>query len=126
VTFLCLVAPALALALLAAHFLRASNGFAIALCVVMIGLLFVRRRWAARTIQAALVLGAIEWLRLAATLVAARQAMGEPFQRLAFILGGVAAFTALCALVFQTKGLRAWFRFDSGVTAASRAGDESP
>ena len=112
-TFLYLAAPALAFVVLAAHFLRASNGVAIVICAVMIALLFVRRGWAARTMQVALLLGAIEWLHLAVVLVLARQAMGEAFLRLAFILGGVALFTALSALVFRTEQLRG--RFGLGV-----------
>ncbi len=108
-----LAAPALAFVLLGAHFLRASNWLAIALCAVMIALLFVPRRWAARTVQAALVLGAIEWLRLGFTLAVARRAIGEPFLRLAVILGGVAVFTALCALVFRNGRIRARFGLDA-------------
>ena len=108
-----LAAPALAFVLLATHFLRAANWVAVALCAAMIGVLFVRRRWAARASQAALLLGAVEWLRLAFTLAVARRAMGEPFLRLAFILGAVAVFTALCALVFRNSRIRARFGLDA-------------
>jgi hypothetical protein len=113
VTFLYLCAPALAFVVLAAHFLRAGNWVGIAVCAVVMGLLFVPRRWAARAIQGALLLAAIEWLRLTVALVLARQAMGEPFLRLALILGGVALFTAISALVLQTKRVRARFRLSS-------------
>ena len=112
-TILYLAAPALAFVLLGAHFLRAGNWLSIAACVVMIALLLVRRRWAARMIQAALVLGAIEWLRLAFTLVVARRTMGQPFLRLAFILGGIAVLTALSALVFRNSRIRARFGLDA-------------
>jgi hypothetical protein len=120
VTFVWLAAPALAIILLAAHFLRAGNRVAIAVCAVMLGLLFVPRRRAARTIQAALVLGAIEWLRLTVGLVLARQATGVPFLRLALILGGVALFTAISALVFESRRCR--IRFGLDVDASCAAG----
>jgi hypothetical protein len=111
--FAFLIPPVVAFLLLAAHFYRAGIHLAVAVAVAMIVLVFVRRPWAARIIQLALVLAGIEWLRSAVTLVHARGAMGEPYLRLALILGGVALFTALAALVVQTRRAREHF----GMTA---------
>jgi len=102
-----LLPPALALAVLAAHFYRAGLGIAVGAVVALAALLFVRRPWAARTLQVALVAGAVEWIRSAAELVALRESMGQPWTRLAIILGAVALFTALSALVFEARSLRA-------------------
>jgi hypothetical protein len=99
--------------LLAAHFFRGENQLAALISILMIILVFVRRPWAARAIQACLVLGSVEWLRSTISLVHYRIAMGQPFLRLAIILGGVALFTALASLVFQTGKLKAHFRFGS-------------
>jgi hypothetical protein len=111
-TILCLIPPVIGFLLLAAHFHRADNHLATLACLLVIGLCYVRRPWSARTLQVLLLLGAIEWLRSAASLVLARSAMGEPMLRLALILGGVALFTALSALVFRTGRLRAHFNLD--------------
>jgi hypothetical protein len=109
-----LLAPALALLVLAAHFYRASAWLPIAVVAAVSALLFVRQPWAVRAIQAALVVGAIEWIRSAAQLVALRESMGQPWTRLAIILGAVALFTALSALVFETRSLRARYRLTRG------------
>lgn len=101
-----LLLPALALLVLAAHFLRAGQPAGVVVCVAGIGLLFVRRWWAARTIQALLLLGAIEWLRTLAVLSAARRAAGEPWLRMAAILSAVALATAAALLVFRVARMR--------------------
>ncbi len=105
-----LILPLLALLLLAAHFYRADRMVLAVLCAALTLLLVVPRPWAARTLQAALVLGAIEWLRTLASFAATRVAVGQPYLRLALILGAVAAFTLLAAWVFQHRTLRSRFR----------------
>lgn len=104
-----LILPFLALLLLAAHFYRADWPAAAILSAALTLLLAVPRPWAARTLQLALVLGAIEWLRTLAAFAAMRMAAGQPYLRLVLILGGVAGFTLLAAWVFQHPTLRARF-----------------
>jgi len=104
----------LVLAILAAHFYRAAQWAGFGVTVALLPLLLVRAPWAARVLQAALVLGALEWLRTAAALVAVRQSMGQPYTRLALILGAVALATALCALLFQWRPVRERFRLGEG------------
>lgn len=96
----------LSLLVLGAHFLRAGNIAMVAAVLVVLGLLGVRRRWAARVVQAALLLGAVEWVRTLVDLVALRTQAGQPVLRLVLILGGVALVTGLSALVFRAAGLR--------------------
>jgi len=105
-----LLLPFLALLLLAAHFYRAGWLPLAALSAALTLLLAVPRPWAARTLQAALVLGAIEWLRTLAAFATMRMAVGQPYLRLALILGAVAALTLLAAWVFQHRALRGRFR----------------
>ena len=69
-------------------------------------MLVIPRRWIARWTQAVLILAACEWVRATLVYVSARQDLGMPWGRLAIILGSVALFTLLSALVFQTKTLR--------------------
>jgi hypothetical protein len=114
-----LIPPIIAFLLLAAHFFRSENLILALVCVLAIFLVLVRRPWAARTIQVCLVLGSVEWLHATISLILSRSQMGQPFLRLALILGGVTLFTALSSLVFQTAKLKG--RFDLG---QHRSGDK--
>ena len=89
----------LSLIVLGAHFLRSGSVVMVAIVLVVLGLLFVRRLWAARTVQAALLLGAVEWVRTLARLAVWRAQEGQPALRLVLILGSVALLTGLSALV---------------------------
>jgi uncharacterized membrane protein len=106
-----LVIPALALLLLAAHFFHAGAGLVAASCLMLVALLFIRRRWAGRTVQLVLAAGAVEWVLTAYTLAQLRLRHDEPYLRLVFILGGVTAFTAIAAVLFQHSALRTRFAF---------------
>jgi hypothetical protein len=105
-----LVLPSLAALLLAAHFFRAGQLALAAVSVGALALLAVPRAWSARLLQAALVVGALEWLRTLAAFAATRVALGQPWLRLAVILLAVAAFTATSAAVFQQRALRGRYR----------------
>ncbi len=92
---------ALAFLALGAHLLRSGWLPLVALPLLLIPLLFASAPWAVRACRAALALGALEWLRTLAVLAAARSAGGEPWGRMAVILGAVAAFTAGSALLLR-------------------------
>jgi hypothetical protein len=109
-TALLLTLPTLSLALLGAHFYRASLWPVVALCGLLLVLLWTQRRpWAATLLQWGLVLGAAEWLWTVLVLVQQRMAMGQAWQRLALILLAVTVFTAVSALVFRHPRLRQRF-----------------
>jgi hypothetical protein len=97
------------LLVLGAHFLRYGNLAGVLAVLILVGLLFVPRPWAARVVQAALVLGTLEWLRTLFVLVRWRAAHGEPIARMAVILAVVAALTLGSALLFQSRRLRALY-----------------
>ncbi len=101
-----LIAPVLSLLVLAAHFYRASLMPLAALSLAVAFLLLVPRAWAARAVQIAVLLGAIEWVRTLMMLVAERMSWDQPWLRLAAILGTVALLTAASALVFRASRLR--------------------
>ncbi len=103
---LLLIFPGLSFVLLAAHFYRAGQLMLAIASLALIALLAVPRRWAARTAQIALALGALEWLRTLAVFAAERLSAGQPYLRLVAILLAVAAFTASSALVFRHARLR--------------------
>jgi len=96
--------------LLTLHFFRSDNLPAMALSFLMIFFIFVRRPWASRALQVFLLLGSVEWIRTTFMLVMARSERGEPFLRLAIILGTVALFTALASLIFRTARIKTYFR----------------
>ncbi len=105
-TLLLLLPPALALAVLGAHFYRAASWPLLLASVALIGLLAVPRAWAARLVQACLLAGALEWAWTAFVFVQERIALGRPWTRLAVILAVVALLTAAAALVFRHGRLR--------------------
>lgn len=103
--------------LLGAHFYRAGLPVLSGFCAGALLLLFVRSAWIPRLFQVLLVLGALEWLRALYGFAAMRIAFGEPWTRLAMILGGVALFTALSGLVFRSQKLKAFY---GGVSTENR------
>ena len=106
---LLLLPAALSLLVLGAHFLRAGNRVLVAVVLVLLGLLGVRRRWACRLVQIALLLGAAEWVRTTIALARWRSGNGQPFVRMIVILAAVTLVTALSALAFRSARLRRWY-----------------
>jgi len=94
------------LVVLGAHFLRYGNEAGVAVSLAPIALLFVQKPWAARVVQAILVLGAIEWARTLYELVQLRLAQGVPATRMVIILGAVIVLTAASALLFETQTMK--------------------
>jgi len=95
--------------LLGAHFYRSGMLVLTGLCLAVLFLLFIRKSWVPRLFQVLLLLGALEWLRSMYFFIAMRIAWGEPWTRLAIILGTVALLTALSGLVFKNRKLRAYY-----------------
>jgi hypothetical protein len=118
-----LVLPALALVLLGAHLMHAGLLPLAIVAVLLVGLLAVRRPWAARTVQLILAVAVIEWVLTAFTRAQLRLQHGDPYLRLVLILGVVALFTAVAAAVFQHPALRARFRLGRDAAAPT---DVSP
>ena len=108
--FLRLLPVVVSLLLIGAHFMRSGHVALAAISALMPVLLFLRARWIPPLFSALLALAACEWLRTLYFLAAMRIAWDQPWGRMALILGGVAAFTALSMLVFRTRKLKA--RYD--------------
>jgi len=106
ITVLLLVPAVTACILLAAHFLRFYAFGIVGLCLLLPFLLLVRRGWAARLVQVVLLLGALLWAQSGYVLAHQRMSVGEPWGRLAIIVGGVALFTLVAAVLFETRPLR--------------------
>lgn len=104
-----LTPAALSALLLAAHFLRRGQLVPCALCLAMVALLFQRSCWAPRIVQVFLIAGAGLWATTIATLVPQRAAAGEPWQRLAAILGAVMLVALAGAALLGTRRVQAHY-----------------
>jgi hypothetical protein len=111
----------LSLAVLAAHFSRHGHTMLVFLSLALAGLLVVPRRWAARLVQAALLLGVAEWVRTMIVLTRIRAEQGVPGTRMVIILAVVAILTAASMLVFETRRARARFRPSVSTSTKKRA-----
>lgn len=111
-TFLLLAPPIFSLLLLAAHFMRLDLPVLMALPLLTIALLALPKQWVAHWTRLLLLLSACEWIRITLVYVAARQEIGMPWARLAVILGTVAAWTLVSALVFQSRPLRQRYKLN--------------
>lgn len=106
-TLLLYLPVALSALLLGAHFLRAGSLLLVVLPLCVVALLALHRTWTRRLAQVVLVLGAFEWLRTLLGIAQLRAALGQPWLRMALILGAVALFTALSALLLEHRRVRA-------------------
>jgi len=96
----------LSLLVLGAHFLRQGATAYLLVCLALIVVLMIPRRWAAWIVQVSLLLGALLWAHTLIRTAGERIANGEPYVRLTIILGAVAGFTLLSALIPFTKRWR--------------------
>jgi hypothetical protein len=111
-----LIPVLLSFGLLAAHFSRTNLFPLVILSLAIPLLLFIKKAWAARSIQFLLLLGAAEWIRAMFGYIGARKAIGDDWGRLAIILGAVALLTALSGLVFRGSHLKQRYRLDRNRT----------
>lgn len=84
--------------------MREGAAFLTVACAALAGALAWRTPWVSRLIQAALVLGTVEWMWTAYVLAQQRIAMGRPWSRMVFILAVVALITA--ASIAAVEALR--------------------
>ena len=116
-----LLTPAvLATLVLAAHFLRRGQMLPFVVCVAMSGLAFVRQGWARRVWQGFLGIAVLVWLGTLAAIVRQRLHDGEAWRRPVVILGAVAAFTLVSALLLEHR--RAYAHYDGAGPAAPPPG----
>jgi hypothetical protein len=92
--------------LLSAHFYRAGLVIPAGISIAIPMFLLIRKSWVPRLLQILLLLGALEWLRSLILFTGLRIEIGQPWTRLAIILGAVALFTALSSLVFRSESIR--------------------
>lgn len=118
---LSLASAVLAFLLVGAHFLRSGQYALVVVCVLALGLLWLRRAWVPWVTQGLLALAALEWVHTIAGIAAVRVAEGRPALRMAMILGTVVVVTVLAALAQRSARARRWYAGEGGVGVAIRA-----
>lgn len=92
--------------ILAAHFLRMGAMSGVLVCLALpIVVVATRARWALRSLQVLLALGSASWIVTALRIGAQRRAAGEPWLRMALILGTVAVLSALAAALLSRRSV---------------------
>jgi hypothetical protein len=95
--------------LLGAHFLRQGNLVLAGLCLAVLGLLWVKKRWSLLLLQLFAYLGAVVWASTAIALIQQRLALGESWWRLAIILGVVALLSVVAGLLLNSAAVKERF-----------------
>ncbi len=96
--------------LIAAHFGRA-NMFVLQIASLIIPLILIwKNKISAVIVQIFLIAGGLEWIRTLVYYARIRAENGEPWLRLAIILGVVAVLTFASTLVFRTKFMKKRYR----------------
>ncbi len=105
--FLRLIPVFLSAVLMAAHFSRAGTTVLMLLSLALPLVLLVRQPWAAHLVQLALLIAGLEWLRTLWQIAGRRMEAGQPWIRMAVILGVVTLITWGSALVFRSPAMKA-------------------
>lgn len=127
VVFVQLLPAIVSLLVLGAHFLRSGSIILFFLTVALTFGLFIREPFMARVTQVALILATIEWGRYAIVFVSARMEAGQPWQRLAIIIGVVGLVSFASIFVFRTQAIKSMYHLDTDESvAASKRQSEEP
>lgn len=105
-----IVIPVLALMLLGAHALRQGDLGLTAVFACLIGLFFTRQAWVRIVAIAVLMWGGYVWADATVDFIIFRQALGVPWERLAYIMGGVILFDAFGLWVLACRVCDDFFR----------------
>jgi hypothetical protein len=90
----------------AAHFFRHYNYPLMAISLLVPFLLLIKKRWVLTVIQLLALAGAGVWINTIVVIARMRMHYGEPWKRMAVILGAVALFTAGSGLLLNLKKVR--------------------
>lgn len=102
---ICLLPAIISSLIIFAHFYRMGSSVLIVAALLLPLFLFIRRRWALRTVQAYLLVGAVEWIRALFVFIEIYERAGMSWTRLAVILGAVILFTLCSALLLFCRPL---------------------
>lgn len=109
-TALLFIAPILAHILFGAHLMFHGFGYAVAVPLVLLLLLFVPRNWMRLLQMAILFLWSLEWVHAGVMLVMARLNEGRSPVVAGAIMAATALFTLLAAFVLRTAAMKRFYR----------------
>ncbi len=109
----------LSVLLIAAHYFRNGDMGMVVFWLISPYILLYRHRWSLRVFQLILLLAAGVWLTTIYSVAQLRIEMGEPYTRMAVILGAVAAIAILSAIVLNTKKMIAKLAINDEYTGES-------
>ncbi|MGY5452855.1 hypothetical protein ACVFI8_18205 [Agarivorans sp. MS3-6] len=95
----------------AAHFYHAQQHIYVSLCIMGFFSVLIRHPMCLRFNQLAMLLLTAEWINTLAEIYVLRSAYDQPWMRMAVILGLVALFHFISALLFQHHRIRRYFGY---------------
>ncbi len=96
----------LAFILLGAHFLRAGSLWGAVVMALIPLLLLFKSRWSWLVVQICLYLGAALWINTTIAIIQQRIGWGQPWGRVALILGGVTLFTIWAGVLLNSPQVK--------------------
>ncbi len=96
--------------LLAAHFLRFHGLLPMAIFLMFLFLLVIRKMWVIRFWQVVLSLGTLLWIDTTFRLIQFRIAMNQPWLRMAIIMGVIIFFTAFSGIWLESRKIKDYYR----------------
>lgn len=97
---------AVAMLLLAAHFVRSGEYWLVVGCVLMPLLFFLRSRWSVYVLQLVAYLAVMCWIDAAVQIVSLRWRLGQPWLLAGAIMLAVTLFTAVAGLLLNSAAIR--------------------
>ena len=95
--------------LISAHFMRAYGNLIGFLFLLLLFTLFIRKSWIIRLWQILLSFAAITWIFTTINLINLRIEIGQPWLRLAIILGAIIVFTVWSAFWMENKKTKNYY-----------------
>ncbi|MBI5675832.1 MAG: hypothetical protein HZC48_08430 [Nitrospirae bacterium] len=96
----------LASLMLSAHFYRHWNYPLMIVSLLAPCLLLIKRRWGLIAVQSFAAFGGVVWTLTIIDIAKERMATGQPWGKMAMILGAVALFTAASGLILNAKKIK--------------------
>ncbi len=92
--------------MLGAHFMRDSHLLLTLVCILTPFILLIKERWSLIVLQALMYIGGCVWISTLIGIAQRRILSGEPWSRMAYILGAIALFTILSGLLLNSPKVK--------------------
>lgn len=92
--------------ILGAHFMKASNYLLTLVYIIAPFILLIKERWSLIALQALMYIGGGVWISTIIVIAQERILYGQPWSRMALILGAIALFTILAGLLLNSPKVK--------------------